>query len=95
MIPWTTRLCGLWLILSGACPTRSTTTSSLCTGRKSAGHSITYVLNERDRPVLPEAQEEMARRLPPPATTIRVDSGHLLPVTAPATMAKILLEVTG
>jgi pimeloyl-ACP methyl ester carboxylesterase len=60
-----------------------------------AGLPITYVLNERDRPVLPEAQDEMAQRLPQPATTIRVDSGHLLPVTAPATFAKILAEVTG
>jgi pimeloyl-ACP methyl ester carboxylesterase len=62
---------------------------------KVAGVPISYVLNERDRPVLPEAQEEMARRLPQPATTIRVDSGHLIPVTAPATFAQILEEVTG
>jgi len=57
---------------------------------KVAGIPVTYVLNERDRPVLPEAQEEMARRLPQPVTVIRVDSGHLLPVTAPATLAEIL-----
>lgn len=59
-----------------------------------AGLPITYVLNERDRPVLPEAQEEMVLRLPPPATVIRVDCGHLLPVTAPATFARILADVT-
>jgi pimeloyl-ACP methyl ester carboxylesterase len=59
-----------------------------------AGVPVTYVLNERDRPVLPEAQEEMARRLPHPATVIRVDSGHLLPVTAPAVFARILADVT-
>ena len=58
-----------------------------------AGLPITYVINERDRPVLPEAQEEMARRLPPPVTVVRVDSGHLLPVTAPATFAAILAEI--
>ncbi len=58
-----------------------------------AGVPITYVLNERDRPVLPEAQEEMAKRLPHPVTVVRVDSGHLLPVTDPATFAQILAEV--
>jgi pimeloyl-ACP methyl ester carboxylesterase len=61
---------------------------------KVAGLPITYVLNDRDRPVLPEAQEEMARRLPDPATIVRVDSGHLLPVTSPARFAEILAEVT-
>jgi pimeloyl-ACP methyl ester carboxylesterase len=55
-----------------------------------AGIPVTYVLNTGDRPVLPEAQEEMARRLPPPVTVVRVDSGHLLPVTAPALFAEIL-----
>ena len=57
-----------------------------------AGVPVTYVLNERDRPVLPEAQEEMAQRLPHPATVIRVDSGHLLPVIAPAVFAHILAD---
>ena len=57
---------------------------------KVAGVPITYVLNERDRPVLPAAQEEMSARLPPPATVVRVDSGHMLPVTAPATLADLL-----
>jgi pimeloyl-ACP methyl ester carboxylesterase len=57
---------------------------------KVAGIPVTYVLNERDRPVLPEAQEEMAQRLPPPATVVRIDSGHVLAVTAPATLAEIL-----
>ncbi len=60
---------------------------------KVTGIPITYVINERDRPVLPEAQEEMAQRLPEPVTVVRVDSGHLLPVTAPATFAKVLAEV--
>ncbi len=58
------------------------------------GVPILYVLNERDRPIPPETQEEMARRLPPPATVVRVDSGHLLPVTAPGTFAEILATVT-
>ncbi len=55
-----------------------------------AGVPILYVLNQRDRPVPPETQEVMAARLPLPATVVRVDSGHLLPVTAPGTLADIL-----
>jgi pimeloyl-ACP methyl ester carboxylesterase len=51
---------------------------------------ITYVLNELDRPVPPETQELMASRLPAPVTVIRVDSGHLLPVTSPSTFARVL-----
>lgn len=55
-----------------------------------AGVPITYVLNERDRPIPPETQQVMAQRLPQPTTVVRVDSGHLLPVTDPAMFAKIL-----
>jgi pimeloyl-ACP methyl ester carboxylesterase len=58
-----------------------------------AGVPITYVLNERDRPVLPETQERMAQRLPDPAEVIRLDSGHLLPVTSPAVFAAIVNRV--
>ncbi len=57
------------------------------------GVPITYVLNERDRPVPPETQEEMARRLPAPVTVLRVDSGHLLPVTSPGGFAEIVAGV--
>ena len=59
-----------------------------------AGIPITYVINERDRPVLTSAQEEMAQRLPPPVTVVRVDSGHLLPVTDPAAFAEILARLS-
>lgn len=58
-----------------------------------SGIPITYVLNERDRPVPPSSQDEMAGRLPPPATVVRVDSGHLLPVTSPGTLARILAGI--
>ena len=58
-----------------------------------SGIPITYVLNERDRPVPPGSQDEMARRLPPPATVVRVDSGHLLPVTSPSILARILAGI--
>ena len=57
------------------------------------GVPITYVLNERDRPVPPGTQDEMARRLPPPAEVVRIDSGHLLPVTSPGTFAEILAGI--
>ncbi len=57
-----------------------------------AGVPITYVLNERDRPIPPQLQEDMAQRLPPPARVVRVDSGHLLPVTDPACFAQILAQ---
>ena len=58
-----------------------------------AGVPITYVLNERDRPVLPEIQDVMAQRLPDPVEVIRVDSGHLLPVTSPVVFAAIVNRV--
>ena len=58
-----------------------------------AGVPVTYVLNERDRPIRPEMQETMVRRLPPPVEVIRLDSGHLLPVTSPAVFAEIVNRV--
>ena len=58
-----------------------------------AGVPITYVLNDRDRPVRPDDQEVMARRLPPPVEVTRVDSGHLLPVTSPAALAETVRRV--
>ena len=58
-----------------------------------AGVPVTYVLNERDRPIRPEMQETMVRRLRPPLEVIRLDSGHLLPVTSPAVFAEIVNRV--
>ncbi len=60
-----------------------------------AGVPITYVVNERDRPIRPEMQEVMVRRLPSPVEVIRLDSGHLLPVTSPAVFAEIVDRVAG
>ena len=60
-----------------------------------AGVPILYVLNEHDRPVPPDTQEVMADRLPQPVTVMRVDSGHLLPVTDPGTLADILATSVG
>jgi len=58
-----------------------------------AGVPITYVLNESDRPIRPEMQEVMVQRLPPPVEVIRLDSGHLLPVTSPVVFAEIVNRV--
>jgi pimeloyl-ACP methyl ester carboxylesterase len=55
-----------------------------------AGIPILYVLNESDRPITPDNQEVMVTRLPEPTTVLRVDSGHLLPVTDPEGFAGIL-----
>ena len=57
---------------------------------QAAGVPILYVLNTRDRPVPSDTQEVMSARLPEPVEVIRIDSGHLRPVTAPETFAGIL-----
>ena len=54
--------------------------------------AVTYVINERDRPVPAALQEEMVARLPGTPTVIRLDSGHVPPVTMPDTFARILHE---
>ena len=51
---------------------------------------VTYVLNTRDRPVRPEAQEEMATRVPNLAAVVRLDYGHLSPITHPEVVAQIV-----
>jgi pimeloyl-ACP methyl ester carboxylesterase len=45
---------------------------------------VTYILNERDRPIAPAMQETMIGWLPQPATVIRMNGGHLPAVTSPA-----------
>lgn len=57
-----------------------------------AGIPVTYVLNEQDRPVRPEAQEEMSARLPPPATVLRRAGGHVPAVTDAVAFAAILRD---
>ena len=51
---------------------------------------VTYVLNERDRPVPAALQEDMVGRLPHPPTVIRFDTGHLPPVTHPEAFAEVV-----
>jgi pimeloyl-ACP methyl ester carboxylesterase len=52
------------------------------------GVPVTYVLNERDRPIPPALQEEMVARLPEAPTVVRLDTGHLPAVTHPHELAK-------
>ncbi len=54
---------------------------------------VTYVLNERDRPVPAALQDEMIARLPGTPAVIRLDTGHVPPVTMPAEFAAILRRV--
>lgn len=57
---------------------------------KAAHVPVTYVLTERDRPVAPAMQEEMIGRLPVAPTVVRLATGHVPAVTAPADLAAIL-----
>jgi pimeloyl-ACP methyl ester carboxylesterase len=52
------------------------------------GIPVTYVLNERDRPIPPALQEEMLGRLPDPPTVVRLPTGHLPAVTHPNQLAQ-------
>lgn len=54
---------------------------------KAAGVPVTYVLNERDRPIPPATQEQMIGWLPEPPRVVRLDGGHLPAVTSPALFA--------
>jgi len=51
---------------------------------------VTYLLNTRDRPVRPEAQEEMVTHLPKPPKLVRLDTGHIPAVTDPEGFAELL-----
>ena len=57
------------------------------------GIPVTYILNERDRPIPPATQHTMAERLPPPSRVVEVASGHLFPVTAPIACAALLAGI--
>jgi pimeloyl-ACP methyl ester carboxylesterase len=54
------------------------------------GVPVTYILNERDRPIPPGLQEEMIGRLPEPPTVVRLPTGHLPAVTHPELLAKAM-----
>jgi len=52
------------------------------------GVPVTYILNERDRPIPPDLQEEMIARLPDRPTVVRLATGHLPAVTHPGRLAE-------
>lgn len=56
---------------------------------------VTYLLNERDRPVTPAMQATMTNHLPHPAEVIPLDGGHVPAVVDAAGFARRLLAVTG
>ena len=58
-----------------------------------AGVPVTYVVNDRDRPVTPAMQAEMLTRLPVEATVVDLDGGHLPAVTDPEAFAAVLAAV--
>ena len=51
---------------------------------------VTYLLNERDRPIPPALQDEMVARLPRPPTVVRLDAGHIPAVTDPDLFARLV-----
>lgn len=55
-----------------------------------AGVPVTYVVNDRDRPVRPERQLEMIGHLPTAPTVHHLDGGHVPAVTAPADLAALV-----
>jgi pimeloyl-ACP methyl ester carboxylesterase len=55
---------------------------------------VTYIVNERDRPVPTATQDEMVTRLPRLAGVIRLDCGHIPAVTHPEMIAQALAAIT-
>jgi pimeloyl-ACP methyl ester carboxylesterase len=54
---------------------------------------VTYIVNERDRPVPAALQDEMVARLPNQPSVIRLDGGHIPAVTAPKEFATLVQEI--
>ena len=59
-----------------------------------AGVPVTYILNERDRPISPAQQETMIGWLPRPPHIVRLNGGHLPAVTDPEEFARVLASAT-
>jgi pimeloyl-ACP methyl ester carboxylesterase len=53
---------------------------------------VTYVVNERDRPVPTPLQDEMVGHLPGTPTVVRLDCGHVPAVTHPEELAAVLRD---
>lgn len=61
---------------------------------RAAGVPVTYVVNQRDRPIPAPLQDEMAARLPGQVDVVRMDCGHVPAVTHPERFAQILCSRT-
>ncbi len=57
---------------------------------QAAGVPVTYVLNERDRPVSTSMQEVMARHIADLAEVVRYPGGHCPAITDPAWLAGVI-----
>ncbi|MCU1497686.1 MAG: hypothetical protein JWM47_1639, partial [Acidimicrobiales bacterium] len=55
---------------------------------------VTYIVNDRDRPVSPAMQAEMVTRLPRPPRVLHLDTGHIPAVTDPDVFAALLATIT-
>lgn len=60
---------------------------------RAAGVPVTYVVNERDRPIPAELQAELIARLPQPPTVVRLHGGHCPAITHPVVLASVLRSV--
>jgi pimeloyl-ACP methyl ester carboxylesterase len=51
---------------------------------------VTYVVNDRDRPIPTPRQDEMIGWLPAPADVVRLDCGHVPAITHPGPLADVI-----
>lgn len=54
---------------------------------------VTYIVNDRDRPIPTPLQDEMVMRLPGPVDVVRLECGHIPAVTHPAEFAAVLARI--
>jgi pimeloyl-ACP methyl ester carboxylesterase len=60
---------------------------------QAADVDVTYVVNDRDRPIPLELQLEMIDRLPHAPRVVHLDGGHIPPITAPQEFAAVLVSL--
>ena len=61
---------------------------------RAAGVPVTYVVNERDRPIPAALQAELITRLPEPPTVVHLDGGHCPAITDPESLASVIRSVS-
>jgi pimeloyl-ACP methyl ester carboxylesterase len=61
---------------------------------QAANVPVTYIVNERDRPIPTATQEQMLTHLPQTPTVARLDTGHLPAVTHPEAFAALVATAT-